>query len=117
MPGLFVYQPSKESDLVNMIYAALTLKLRDLKVSPEAEPVVHLGKSHKPDLVIEDQVAIEVKLAKSRDAAAKAIVQAEMYRKGGYPAAIAVIYPLIEYDVERKQLEKLASNRVYVVIL
>jgi len=100
-----------------MVYATLVLKLRGLKVSSEAEPVAHLGKSHKPDLVIEDQVAVEVKLAKSRDAAAKAIVQAEMYRKGGYPVAIAVIYPLIEYDVEKKQLEKLASNRVYVVIL
>ena len=115
LPDLFVYDPSSEGDLVNMIYALLTLKKYNVNIDPE--PVTHLGKTYKPDLAVEDQVAIEAKLAKTRASAANAVKQAEAYRKGGYPASIAVIYTLVDYDIEEKELERLAKNRIHVVII
>lgn len=115
LPDLIIYEPSSEYDLTNLVYALL--KLKGYNVSDEPEPVIYLGKSFKPDLVVEDQVAVEIKIAKTKTSAVNAIKQAEAYRKGGYPASIAIIYTLTNYEVEKSEVKRLEKKNIHVVLV
>jgi len=116
---VLVYEPSTEKDLCNVVYACLSLlpSTAGYKISTEPDPVVCMGKSHKPDMSIHDQIAIELKVAKTRRAAVSAIKQAEIYRDGGYPAAFAIIYISTPYELDIEEEAKLRRKRVYPIIV
>lgn len=77
-----MYEPSKETDLLNLVY--MFLKLKRFKVSPEPEPVEVLGKTHFLDLSVDGQVAIKWKISKRRGSVIRAIHQAELYAEPSF---------------------------------
>jgi len=121
LQDLIVYEPSTEEDFLNVVYTFLKLKFKKYEISDDPEAIEVLGKKHKPDLSIQDQVAIELKIAKRRSTVIRAINQAEMYRRGGYPASIAVVFLADklaeEYEPDYETLERLEKRRVYAVLI
>ena len=119
LDNVLVYEPSTEKDFCNVVYACLCLlpSTAGYKISVDPDPVSYMGKTHKPDISIQDQIALELKVAKTRRAAVSAIKQAEIYRDGGYPAAFAVIYISTPYELEIEEEMKLKRKRIYPIII
>jgi len=117
LSDLILYEPSSEDDFKNVVYVFLRLKFKRYDVSDEPEAVVSLGKRHKPDLSIENQVAIELKVARNKRSIVSAINQARMYRSGGYPASIAIIYLGVEYERDIEELKRLEKRRIYTIFI
>ena len=112
------FEPTSERDFTNIVYLFLKLKLpRGYDVDIYPEPVYVKGKKHTPDLAINEQVAIEIKIAKTSTSAHRAITQAERYREGGYPASIALIYSYTDFSLQDRELKSLEKRRIYPIII